>query len=145
PGAAQGCAGVRRGEAARYVQPRDRGALRGVYPRRGRGRALAQGPAAVGGADRQQRRPAAGADVKLSDSDWHTLLEGVGPLPKGAKLVRARRELAKCLRDYPGLRRDRAKLRAALLRWQQIDKLATDLYAMLAEEWRRKRWRYNPL
>jgi hypothetical protein len=83
--------------------------------------------------------------VKLSDNDWHTVLKAVGPLPKGAKLGRARRELTKCLRRYPGLRLDRAKLRAALLRWQQIDKLATDLYAMLAEEWRQKRWRYNPL
>jgi hypothetical protein len=82
---------------------------------------------------------------RLSDSDWHTILEAVGPLPKGARLARARRELSKCLRDYPGLRRDRTKLRAALLRWQQIDKLATDLYAMLAAEWRQKRWRYNPL
>jgi hypothetical protein len=83
--------------------------------------------------------------VKLSDSDWHTVLKAVGPLPKGAKLGRARRELTKCLRRYPRLRRDRAKLRAALLRWRQIDKLATDLYAMLAEEWRAKRWRRNPL
>lgn len=82
---------------------------------------------------------------QLSDSDWHTFLEAMGPLPKGARLGRARRELAKCLRDYPGLRRDRTNLRAALPRWLQIDKLATDLYAMLGEEWRQKRWRYNPL
>ena len=81
----------------------------------------------------------------LSDSDWHAILEAVRPLPKGARLARARRELAKCLRDYPGIRRDRVKLRAAQTRWQRIDKLATDLYAMLAEEWCQKRWRYNPL
>ena len=74
-----------------------------------------------------------------SDSDWHAILEAVRPLPKGARLARARRELAKCLRDYPGIRRDRVKLRAAQTRWQRIDKLATDLYAMLAEEWRQKR------
>jgi hypothetical protein len=81
----------------------------------------------------------------LSDSDWHAILEAVRPLPKGARLARARRELAKCLRDYPGIRRDRVKLRAAQTRWQRIDKLATDLYAMLAEEWFQKRWRYNPI
>jgi hypothetical protein len=81
---------------------------------------------------------------RLSDSDWHTILEAVGPLPKGARLVRARQELAKSLRDYPGLRQDRAKLRAAMLRWQRISELATDLHAMLAEEWRQKRVRYNP-
>jgi hypothetical protein len=82
---------------------------------------------------------------QLSDSDWHTILEAVGPLPKGARLARARRELAKCLRDYPGLRRDRAKLRAAMLRWRRIEKLAADLHAMLTDEWQEKRWRYNPL
>jgi hypothetical protein len=82
---------------------------------------------------------------RLSDSDWHAILEAVRPLPKGARLARAWRELAKCLRDYPGIRRDRVKLRAAQTRWQRIDKLATDLYAMLAEEWCQKRWRYNPL
>ena len=65
--------------------------------------------------------------AELSDSDWHTILEAVGPLPKGARLARARRELATCLRDYPGLQRDRAKLRAAMLRWQRIDKLAATL------------------
>jgi hypothetical protein len=82
---------------------------------------------------------------RLSDSDWHAILEAVRPLPKGARPARARRELAKCLRDYPGMRRDRVKLRAARTRWKRIDKLATDLYAMLAEEWQQKRWRYNPL
>jgi hypothetical protein len=81
----------------------------------------------------------------LSDSDWHTILEAVGPLPNGARLARARLELAKCLRDYPGLRRDRAKLRAAMLRWQRIEKLATDLHAMLANEWRQGRLRYIPI
>jgi hypothetical protein len=82
---------------------------------------------------------------RLSDSDWHTILVAVRPLRKGARLARARRELAKCLRDYPAIRRDRVKLRAAQTRWQRIDKLATDLYAILAEEWWQKRWRYNPL
>ena len=82
---------------------------------------------------------------RLSDSDWHTVLEAVEPLPKGARLARARRELAKCLRDYPDIQRDRIKLRAAQTRWQRINKLATNLYDMLAEEWRQKRWRYNPL
>jgi hypothetical protein len=82
---------------------------------------------------------------RLSDNDWHAILEAVGPLPKGARLARARRELAKCLRDYPGLRRDRAKLRAAQARWQRIEELSNDLYAMLREEWRQKRWCYNPL
>ena len=81
---------------------------------------------------------------RLSDSDWHTILEAVGPLPKGARLARARQELAKCVRDYPGLRQDRAKLRAAMLRWQRIRELATDLHAMLAEEWRQKRMPYYP-
>jgi hypothetical protein len=81
---------------------------------------------------------------RLSDSDWHTILEAVGRLPKGAGLTRARRELAKCLRDYPGLRRDRAKLRAALLRWQRIEKLTSQLYAAIDEEWRRG-WTYNAL
>jgi hypothetical protein len=82
---------------------------------------------------------------RLSDSDWYTILEAVGPLPKGMGLARARRELAGCLRDYPGVRRDRAKLRAAISRWQRIEKLAIDLYAMLAQEWRQERWSYNPL
>jgi hypothetical protein len=81
----------------------------------------------------------------LSDGDWQAILEAVGSLPKGAKPRRARRELSKCLRDYPGLRRDRATLRAALGRWRQIDKLTTDLHALITEEWRQKRWRYNPL
>jgi hypothetical protein len=82
---------------------------------------------------------------QLSDSDWHTILEAVGPLPKGARLARARRELAKCLRDYPGLRRDRAKLRAAMLRWERIKKLSTDLHAMLTTEWLPGRLRYIPM
>jgi hypothetical protein len=82
---------------------------------------------------------------RLSDSDWHAILEAVGPLPKGAKLARARRELAKCLRDYPDLRRNRATLRAALPRWQRIAKLATDLHAMLTEEWQQRRLRYVPM
>ena len=69
----------------------------------------------------------------------------MGPLPKGTRLARARRELAGCLRDYPGVCRDRAKLRAAISRWQRIEKLAIDLYAMLAEEWGQERWSYNPL
>ena len=81
----------------------------------------------------------------MTGSDWYTILETVGPLPKNARLARARRELAKCLRSYPGMRRDRARLRAAQARWRRIDKLATNLYAMLAEEWEQKRWRYNPL
>jgi hypothetical protein len=82
---------------------------------------------------------------RLSDSDWRTILETVGPLPKGANPARARREFAKCLRDYPGLRRDRATLRAALPRWQRIAKLATDLHAMLTEEWQQRRLRYVPM
>lgn len=82
---------------------------------------------------------------QLSDSDWQTILGAVGPLLKGARLVPARRELAKCLRDYPDLRRDRAKLRAAMLRWQRIDRLATDLHAMLVEEWQQRRLRYVPI
>jgi hypothetical protein len=81
---------------------------------------------------------------RLSDSDWHTILEAVGPLPKGARLARARRELAKCLRDYPGLRRERGTLRAALTRWQRIEKLTSELYAAINEEWRRG-WTYNVL
>ena len=81
---------------------------------------------------------------RLSDSDWHTILEAVGPLPKGAKLARARRELAKCLRDYPGLRREPVNLRAVLARWQRIDKLATELYGAISEEWRRG-WTHNAL
>jgi len=81
---------------------------------------------------------------RLSDSDWHTILEAVGPLPKGARLARARRELAKCLRDYPGLRRERGTLRAALTRWQRIEKLTNELYAAINEEWRRG-WTYNAL
>jgi hypothetical protein len=68
----------------------------------------------------------------------------VGPLPKGARLARARRELAKCLRDYPGLRRERGTLRAALTRWQRIEKLTNELYAAINEEWRRG-WTYNAL
>jgi hypothetical protein len=82
--------------------------------------------------------------VKLSDSDWHTVLEAVGPLPKGARLARARRKLAKCLRDYPGMRRSRAQLRAAQAYWQRKHELATELYAMYREEWR-KGWTYNAL
>jgi hypothetical protein len=32
-----------------------------------------------------------------------------------------------------------------MLRWQRIDELATDLHAMLAEEWRQGRLRYIPI
>jgi hypothetical protein len=49
------------------------------------------------------------------------------------------------LRDYRGLRRDRATLHNVLRRWQHIDKLAHALDAALTDEWRHKRWRYNPL
>jgi hypothetical protein len=49
------------------------------------------------------------------------------------------------LRDYRGLRRDHAKLRNALRRWRRIDKLAHALNAALDDEWRHKRWGYNPL
>jgi hypothetical protein len=81
---------------------------------------------------------------RLSDSDWHTILEAVGPLQKGARLARARRELSKCLRGYPSLRQDRSKLRAAQTRWQRIQMLATELHAMLTKEWQRG-WTYNAL
>jgi hypothetical protein len=81
----------------------------------------------------------------LSDAEWQTILDAIGPLPKRAKPARARRRLARCLRDYRGLRRDRAKLRNALRRWRRIDRLAHALNAALDDEWRHKRWRYNPL
>jgi hypothetical protein len=81
---------------------------------------------------------------RLSDSDWHTILEAVGPLRKGARLAPARRELAKCLHDYPGLRRDTARLEAVLARWQRIHRLAADLYAAINDEWRRG-WTRNAL
>jgi hypothetical protein len=82
---------------------------------------------------------------RLSDSDWHTILEGVGPLQKGARLARARRELAACLRDYPGLRRDRAKLRAAGAEWQRFDEQATAIHAFLTTKWQQGRMRYVPI
>ena len=81
----------------------------------------------------------------LSDADWQRILDAIGPLSKRAKPVQARRRLARCLRDYRGLRRDRSKLRNALRRWRRIDKLATALTTALTEEWQHKRWRYNPL
>ena len=73
---------------------------------------------------------------RLSDSDWYTILNAVGPLPKGAKLVRARLKLAECVRDYPRLRRDPAHLESALARWQRIHWLTTELYAAIEDEWR---------
>jgi len=80
----------------------------------------------------------------LSDADWQTILDAIGPLlPK--RPVQARRRLARCLRDYRGLRRDSATLHNVLRRWQHIDKLARALSAALVDEWRHKRWRYNPL
>jgi hypothetical protein len=81
---------------------------------------------------------------QLSDHDSHAILEAVGPPPKGARPARARRELAKCLRDYPGMPRDRAKLRASQARWQRIHRLTTELHAILTEEWQRG-WTYNAL
>jgi len=81
----------------------------------------------------------------LSDADWQTILDAIGPLPKQAKPVQARRRLARCLRDYRSLRRDRATLHNLVRRWQRIGKLAHALNAALTDEWRHKRWRYNPL
>jgi hypothetical protein len=89
----------------------------------------------------ESRLPAA----VLSDADWQIIVDAIGPPPKRAKPVQARRQLARCLRDYRGLRRDRAKLRDALRRWRRIHKLATALNTALTEEWEHKRWRYHPL
>ena len=81
----------------------------------------------------------------LADADWQTILDATGPLPKRGNLVQARRRLARCLRDYRGLRRDPAKLHAALRIWRRIDKLATPLHAAVTEEWQQNRWRYDRL
>jgi hypothetical protein len=81
----------------------------------------------------------------IADADWQKTLDAIGPLPRRAKLVQARRQLARCLRDFRGLRRGRAKLRSALRRARYIEKLAIPLHAALTEEWRHKRWRYDRL
>jgi hypothetical protein len=81
----------------------------------------------------------------LSDADWQKILDEIGPDAKPKRPVQARHRLARCLRDYRGLRRNPATLRSALRRWQRIDKLAHALDAALTDEWRHKRWRYNPL
>ena len=39
---------------------------------------------------------------RLSDSDWHAILEEVGPRPKGANPKKARREVERALRAYRG-------------------------------------------
>ena len=81
----------------------------------------------------------------LADADWQTILDATGPLPRRGKLVQARRRLARCLRDFRGLSRDRAKLRDALRRCRHIYKLARALNDAIDNEWQHKRWRYNPL
>jgi citrate lyase beta subunit len=79
-------------------------------------------------------------------------LEAAAPLPKNAKLKRARRALAACLCDYRGLRISRDALRDRQASWRRIDKLAADFHdALIAElldkrviriaEWRHKQKR----
>jgi len=80
----------------------------------------------------------------LSDADWQKILDAIAPL-RLKRPVQARCRLARCLRDYRGLRREPATLHNMLQRWQHIDELARELDAALSDEWRHKRWRYNPL
>ena len=79
----------------------------------------------------------------LADADWHKFLDEIGQPPK--RPAQARRRLERCLTDYRGLRRDRAKLRDARRSARYIKKLAVPLYAALTEEWRQGRWSYHPL
>ena len=82
PRLAQRRSGHNRRATARYIRPRDRGALQRVHPRRCRRCTLAQGSPAAGGADHRKCRHVAGAPAmnrfRLSDSDWYTILKRSG-------------------------------------------------------------------
>lgn len=80
---------------------------------------------------------------RLSDSDWHAILEEVGPRPKGANPKKARREVERALRAYRGFP-TRERLAATRVRWRRYEKLAIDLHEGLLWEWRQKHARYNP-
>jgi hypothetical protein len=78
----------------------------------------------------------------VTDERWPMILAAADP---HKPLERARAELEWALSNYPGLRRDTATLAPALDRWQRIVELATELHALLTEEWRQRRLRYVPI
>jgi hypothetical protein len=80
---------------------------------------------------------------RLSDSDWHAILEAVGPLLKGVNPKKARREVERALNAYRGFP-TRERLAAARVRWRRYEKLAIDLHEGFRWEWRKKHARYNP-
>jgi hypothetical protein len=75
----------------------------------------------------------------VTDERWPLILAAAKP---HEPIERARAELEWVLSQYPGLRRDTDTLSRGHDIWQSINKLSSELHAILTERWRQGRLHY---